>query len=231
MTTPNIKLMSNAWDKLSGKWGTAIAGFLVYFLTIIIISIIPKIGNFITLIVGGPFAFGVAAFFLRLARDQESDINLIFSGFRNKFSQSLSAYLMVLVYVFPWTLLCVLPGTISYVLHVEYWGYIAFAGIPFIIPAIIVSLNYSQVYYILSDNDTLPTMDLLRKSKAMMFGHRLKYIGIGLLFGLFIILSAATLFIGLIWLLPWMQLTLAFFYEDIREKEEGEIITATEEEI
>jgi len=87
-----------------------------------------------------------------------------------------------------------------------------------IIPGIIASLSYSQTYYILADDEKISAREAIKKSKKIMMGNKWKYFVLGLSFLGWFILSIFTLGIGLIWLLPYMNISMAKFYEDVKEQ-------------
>ena len=113
MKTENVNLMKMARESLSGKWGQAIGGYFVFMLITILVSIIPKIGSLASLIIVGPLFLGVVVFSLAISRNQESKIEQIFQGFNN-FGLSVAAYLLMLLYIFLWSLLLIIPGIIVF---------------------------------------------------------------------------------------------------------------------
>ena len=74
------------------------------------------------IVIGGALYLGWHMWSLDVTRNQNFDIQNIFNGF-NYFSNSLIAYLLMLVFIFLWTLLLIIPG-------------------------IIKALAYSQIFYI-----------------------------------------------------------------------------------
>jgi uncharacterized membrane protein len=85
-----------------------------------------------------------------------------------------------------------------------------------IIPGIIAALNYALVYFILLDEKEISASEAILKSKKMMYGHRkrlfyltLRFLGLG-------VLSIFTLFIGLLWLIPYSYVAYSLFYEDVK---------------
>jgi uncharacterized membrane protein len=77
-----------------------------------------------------------------------------------------------------------------------------------------------MVFYILADNPTLGAVEVLDRSKAMMDGHKAKLFRLYLRFFLLSLLCLLTLGIGYLWLIPYIHVTMAGFYEDIRPQEE-----------
>ena len=101
-------------------------------------------------------AVGICMFTLSLSRNENARLEQIFEGFKN-YGTVLGAYLLMVVFIFLWALLLIIPGIIA-----------AFA--------------YSQTFYILAEDDTIGSMDALRKSKEMMNGYKWKYFCLGLRF-------------------------------------------------
>ncbi len=221
MKTENVVLMQMARESLKGKWGLAIGTFVVYFLIIGMVQIIPIVGPVISLIISGPFALGLAIFSLSISRNQDAKLEQIFEGFNN-FGTALGAYLLMILFILLWSLLLIIPG-------------------------IIAAISYSMTFYILADDNSIGAMDALKKSKKMMDGYKWKYfclvlrfLGWALLFILtYFILALGigflwpeeekakawgnvicfilTLGIGFLWLIPYMQVSIAKFYDDIKD--------------
>lgn len=86
-----------------------------------------------------------------------------------------------------------------------------------IVPGIIKALSYSQYIYVLYDNPDMEAMDALKESEKMMKGHRTQmFLMVLHIFGL-IILSAFTMFIALIWIIPYINLIAGRFYDAVKE--------------
>ena len=190
MTTENLTLMRAARESLKDKWGLAIGTFLIYILLTSIPGSTRSFISIVSLIIGGPFALGAAMFSLSISRGKEARLEQIFQGF-NHFTTALAAYLLLLLYVVLWMLLLIVPG-------------------------IIAALGYSMTFYILADNESIKAEDALRKSKTMMEGYKLKLFYLCLRFALLALLSILTLGIGFLWLIPFINITMAKFYDDIK---------------
>ena len=76
---------------------------------------------------------------------------------------------------------------------------------------------FSQVFYILSENQDLGIKEIFKKSARIMKGNKLKLLGLFLRFFLFIILSVFTLFIWSLWLIPQLYVSYAKFYDLIKD--------------
>lgn len=82
-------------------------------------------------------------------------------------------------------------------------------------------LYYAAEYTIISDHDDIGVIDSMRLSRKLIKGRKWKLIGLQLSFIGWGILSIFTLGIGLLWLAPYMQVSLVNFYlELLNDKEE-----------
>jgi uncharacterized membrane protein len=193
MKTENLVLMQMARESLKEKWGLAIGTFVVYMLIIGPIQATTEffpLAGLLLLIISAPMTLGIAIFSINISRNQDARLEQIFQGFNN-FNTSLGAYLLMLLFTFLWTLLLIIPG-------------------------IIAVLSYSMTFYILADDNSIGAMEAIDKSKKMMDGYKWKYFCLGLRFIGWSLLCILTLGIGFLWLLPYMQVSMVKFYDDIK---------------
>lgn len=196
MNTENVVLMKMAREALKDKWGIAIGTFVVYTLIIIAVQVSTEFFPFaglIGLLISGPMALGLAIFSINISRNQDARLEQIFEGFNN-FGTSLGAYLLMALFILLWSLLLIIPG-------------------------IIAALSYSMTFYILADDNSIGAMDAINKSKKMMYGYKWKYFCLSLRFLAWAILCILTLGIGFLWLSPYVQVSVAKFYDDIKENQ------------
>ncbi|RLD68156.1 MAG: hypothetical protein DRI84_00445 [Bacteroidetes bacterium] len=189
-TTENHEIRDHALNVLSSQWGIAIGTFLVYTLILMVTQFIPIIGAVGSLIIGGPLLLGLSIFSLKLSRKQFVRIEQLFEGFQN-FATALGAYLLMVLFTLLWMLLLIIPG-------------------------IIASISYAQTFYIIAEDETIGPMDAIDKSKKMMYGYKWKYFLLNLSFIGWILLSIMTLGIGFLWLIPYMQVSRARFYDLVK---------------
>lgn len=192
--------MERARQALQGKWALAAGASFLFLLITVGVQQIPKVGIIISLLISGPLVIGFNTFCLAISRYQNAKIEQLFEGFQN-FVNALITYLLVSVFTILWTLLLIVPG-------------------------IIASLSYSMTYFILSDDPTIAPLDAIRKSKAMMQGHKWKLACLYFRFIGWILLCGLTLGIGLFWVLPYMYVSIAQFYDDIKDSAEIKTIEA-----
>ena len=86
----------------------------------------------------------------------------------------------------------------------------------FIIPGIIAALRYSQAFYVLAENPDMSIRDCVIESKLLMKGHLWEFIILGLSFILWILLALITFGIGYLYVVPYMQITMAGYYLSLK---------------
>ncbi len=182
--------MEQAREALAGNWGLAVGVFFVQLLIYMLVGMIPFFGGIAVLIIGGPLDLGLMMFTLSLARKERASINQLFEGFNN-FGTALLAYLLMSIFILLWTLLLIIPGIIA-----------AFA--------------YAMTFFIIADEPSIGPLAAITKSKEMMHGHKWKLFCLHWRFFGWLLLCILTLGIGFFWLYPYMEVSFAKFYEDIR---------------
>jgi uncharacterized membrane protein len=198
MATENGVLMRQAQEALSGKWALAIITCLVYNL-FIGISLPMKVIQYeyfkitvggIGLLLAGPFTLGISMFSLSLARKEDARFEQLFDGF-SRFGVALLTYILMGLRILLWLLLLIVPG-------------------------IIAAISYSQTFFILAEDSSIRPTEAIDKSKRMMDGHKMKYFFLCLRYLGLGLLCILTLGIGFLWLAPYIQVTNAKFYDDIK---------------
>ncbi|MFI5260458.1 MAG: DUF975 family protein [Candidatus Paceibacteria bacterium] len=200
--TENSVLRQRARASLAGKWGLAVGITALYMaISIIASSMRHPAGTLLSLLISGPLAVGMATFALSISRNKEANIEQLFTGFK-KYGRSLVAYLLIVIFVLLWALLLIVPG-------------------------IIAALSYVMTYFILVDDETISAHDAIKKSKKMMYGHKWKCFRLALIFICWGILSIFTLGIGFLWLIPYIQVTMAKFYDELKTSAEPALENAS----
>jgi len=188
------EIMRSGKEALQGKWGLAIGTFLVYEIIIGAFQRTTEDHSYTSLLllaIAGPLLLGVSGFSLNISRDKEARFEQIFEGFRN-YVTSLVAYLLMILFIFLWMLLLIIPG-------------------------IIAALSYSMTFFIIADDESIEPMEALKKSKKMMEGYKLKLFYLSIRFFGLALLCILTLGIGFLWLIPYTYVTMAKFYDDIKD--------------
>ena len=198
----NNQIMKEAQESLKGKWGISIAACLIAGVITIMITILGGYlinenwgGNLLSLFVTPPIGVGLALFFLNLHDGNKLEINTIFNPFKDVWLNSVLAYFMMIVIII-------------------------IGSILFIIPGIIASLMFSQVFYIIAEDNKIDPYNALVKSKKMMDGNKWKLFKIILRILLLAIVCILTLGIGFIWLAPYQNAVYAKFYNLLKESKD-----------
>lgn len=199
-----------AWESLKGKWGIMILIFVIYEAIVLAASLISSLipfGFVVNLLIGGALVIGAAVASLKPIREETPVIEDLFFGFKNCFMQSLLLYVLNSVFIFLWSLLLFVPG-------------------------IMKSYSYSMSYYILADNPEMDQADARKASIEMMKGNRWRLFCLHISFIGWILLSMLTMGILLFWVMPYMQVAQAAFYEDLKSKNAvvADVETVTEAE-
>jgi uncharacterized membrane protein len=159
------------------------------------VTMILYLGIFI---VNGAFMLGLAGYFLKRIRGEEIALKNIFDGFKRFWTAFLLSFFTFL-FVMLWSLLLLIPG-------------------------IIKAFSYSMAVYILHDNPGMSSLEAIKKSKIMMKGYKGKLFLLELSFIGWIMLGALSFGIGLLWVYPYMYLSIANFYENLKRTQEKALL-------
>lgn len=200
----NSELRASARASLEGHWGTYI---LLALLTGIIVGLpqpfsfyfsIVEPGNmkgdllnFVWALIVLPVSWGYNVCFLHRDRNKPAPkIGELFAGFSN-YLRIVGTMLLMGLYVLLWSLLLVVPG-------------------------IIKSFSYALTPFILKDEPGLSYNAAIERSMALMSGNKCRLFLLYLSFIGWGILCLLTLGIGFLLLVPYMDMSFAKFYEDVK---------------
>lgn len=147
--------------------------------------------NTVVSIVVGIITAGYVNYVLTFVRNGSASIDDIMDTIKKKWLQILLANILVGIIVFAFSLLLVIPG-------------------------IVRAIAYAMVTYIIVDSD-LEAKDALKKSREMMNGYKWDYFVFNLSFIGWFLLVPFTFGIILIWLIPYMNVAEALYYEKLKE--------------
>ena len=199
-------LKENAKKSLKGKYKNAIIVLLIAGVITFLVSFVSGIiggaldfnenntktlNSIISFFVIGLFYFGYLSFFLKISRNKEVEVNELWSK-TNMYLSYLGVSILVGIIV-----------SIGFVL--------------FIIPGIILALMYSQVLFIMLDDEKIGITDAMKKSREMMNGHKWEYFVLILSFFGWMFLGILTFGILLFWVVPYMNVTTCNFYNKLKE--------------
>ena len=240
--TPNARLMRQALASLRGRWATAVGAALLYGVITNGLSVASEFGSeswkavgtlldlIVVFFISGPMALGWARFFLLTSRRENPDLKHLFDGF-NLYWKTIGATLLMILFIglalIPAFLagvaggigLAMLDNTGLFPLGIFLFIMLMLASFA---PAVVVGLNYSQVFFVLSDQPRLGPATALSRSRSLMFGFRWKYFCLSWRFFGWVLLGILTCGIGMLWVSPYIMTTHGRFYDDIRMPEEDE---------
>ena len=181
-----IELKNRAKQSLTGNWGAAILGLVIYGAIVSLLST-TGVGSFVT----GLVSLGYISLYLSILRGKtptfEGSISAVTENIGTKFVSTL----LVMLYTFLWSLL-------------------------FIIPGIIKSYSYAMTPYILLDRPELSATDAIKESEKMMDGHKMDLFILDLSFIGWVLLSMLTCGILVLYVEPYMMATKAAFYLELK---------------
>lgn len=237
-------IRKSAREALTGKWGKGALITLIYFAFVFVlgfisglvedIAILSFIVEVATIVITIPISFGLIASFMKLKRGEEVKCYEFFNfGFAN-FARSwkiagnilLKMWLPILLYVLA-TIALVFATTFglaaSAIAHSGAFVVIAsIIGIALFIAAFVYlfirALSYTLSYMVAYDNESMEAKDAVEESEKLMAGNRGKFVLLQLSFIGWAILTVFTLYIGMFWLVPYMQVAMVCFYEALKDK-------------
>ncbi len=173
---------------------------MVFITTLIVYALYSTSIALIGLIISGPVAVGYSMYLMLTIQDDKNadKLEILFHGFKNSLNTAIIANILRLVFIFLWSLLLFIPG-------------------------IIKALSFSMTAYIIADNPDLTATEALDKSQEFMRGHKWRLFCLLFSFIGWFILSGFTFGLGLIFLLPYVNLSIANFYLDIKGQKKATI--------
>jgi uncharacterized membrane protein len=213
----NKDLMAEARLALSGNWGMAVLGYVLYTVLICCFSgfvfastffvgavvglnggdaevaggAMSVFAQLVEFIISGALMVGFCSYFLGIAQEGEARLELLFTGFRH-FWKSFALYFFYILFVCLWMLLLIIPG-------------------------IIAIFRYAMAFFILADDEECGPLEAITRSKEMMKGNKWKFFCLHWrFFGWSLLAVFFTFGIGFLWIVPYMQTSFAKFYEDVK---------------
>jgi len=192
---------NRALASLEGRWGTAAIATLIFLILSMGISwtVTTPMGDNLVMsystqgiwaLLCMPLGWGFVVYFLNLIRNDNTDYERLFDGYKDFIRIFLAEFLTNLAMGIGMMLL--------------------------IIPGIIIGSGLVMTGFILKDDKEISAFDAMKKSWEITNGHKGALIGLFLSFLGWIFLSIFTLGIGMLFLYPYMQTALAHCYEDLK---------------
>lgn len=224
-------LKADAREILLGKYKTAI---YAYVLTELIITSIPTLlklqvntqtptglllyylAYFIVSLLASVIITGHDYMYLNMCRGREFGLNNLWVAFRSCADKAILSSLIIYVKSLLYAVPCAIAFLIMLATANYYFALLVGAGAVFMIVGITcVRIDYSQVFYLLTDRPELSARELLSESKSMMHGHRGSYFYLMVSFIGIYLLSVLTLGIGMLWIYPYITATKTGYYLEL----------------
>lgn len=183
-------LKSAAKRQIKGNIGILFAISLLSGLITGALSAIPLVGSIAGMLLSAAFSLALIDIYMGVSDGRKPEVGDLFSQIRNVLPAFCTTFLVGL-FTFLWSLLLIVPG-------------------------IIKGCSYSQAMYILAEDPSMGATEAINRSKSMMDGHKMEYFLLSLSFIGWSILGIFTLGILYIWLIPYMQTTLANYYKSLK---------------
>ena len=227
----SAELKALAKESLMGKYKTAILISLFYTIITYIITeissvflLIPGIPGtllyyifiFIFTVFTGIFAYGFQYSFLKLSCNVPVNKNDIFYGFTKNTKEILKAQLWRTVISYVTFIPCYVFNEI--IDPEQLPNYIGVYALLFglgLLGRFVVMLLYNQTFFAMLDFPDYNAKKALAFSRELMKGNKGRFIYLIVSFIPLFLLGMLTCCIGFLWIIPYMQTTLAHFYLDL----------------
>jgi uncharacterized membrane protein len=194
-----------ARESLSGNWKTSVIVMLmIWGITILLSTVIGLLsldsewlGNTVNIIVSVllilPLQWAFANALLQLVRGDNNITENTKQSFKTNYRTFVLTYLLMIIIL------------------------LGIGVVTLLIGIFILNYAYRMVPYIIQEYPELTPREALKLSREMMRGHKWNLFVLDLTFIGWILLTVLTLGIGGLWLTPYMQTTVAHYYEDLKQ--------------
>ena len=205
----NQDYKNEALAALKGNWASAVVATLVYVLVALVCTGGGELGGFfhfspgtivsvagasvlLAFFIIGPVEVGYVNSMRRLYEEGNGDLTsgMFEAAFRN-YLHIVWVYFVMVVKVFLWSLLLIVPG-------------------------IIKSFSYAMTPYIMVEHPEYSASEAINASREMMRGHKWELFCLYVSFIGWAFLSVITCCIGFFWLEPYISVSQAAFYKELK---------------
>lgn len=225
------ELKSMAKGALAGRYGTAVGAVLllmvINFGVNMIMRMFVMMGNPLEILIYFAVSFvvtlllaviqaGLDKLFLNMAREEVYGIGDLFQCFANQPDRVIVISLLISLIGFA----CMLPGLVVLIPAIfAESNALTLVGVILLLVGIVVymvlTLGYSMATYIYLDAPEKSAITCLRESSRMMKGNKGRLFYIQLSFIGVMLLGILACYIGILWVLPYMRMTIAELYREL----------------
>ena len=235
MKTKIRVIKSNAKRALQGRYGVMILGMLAVFgldmlggnmasslfrgtstMSIVLGEVFALIVSLIT----GIFSAGYCYMQLNIARGKEYSLGDLIYFFKNQPDRVIIAgFILAIIQV-------VAQIPYSYFVYTMDRGttledqmtWMSTASLLMLLSMVLnmlISLPFAMTFYLMADDVNLGGIEALKASARLMRGNMGRYLLLQLSFLPLMFLSMFTLYLALLWIIPYMEMSFAVFYQDL----------------
>ncbi len=234
---PNYKpfreLKRLAKVQLQGKYGTLIGAlilqeFLVLFATGILSMLLPGtdtlsnvlyyILTFIIQLIAGILQAGVSFLYLKAACGMQCSVGDIFYCFKHSPDKAIKIEFVLAII----NAVCMLPSDIltwkypiTSLTDYDELAMMYSVTLLCMMVYVVITLAFTPVFYMMPDFPHYTVKDIFKKSIEVMKGNKMRYFLLDLSFVPWMFVGILTCGIGLLWILPYMNMTSTNFYLDL----------------
>lgn len=173
--------------------------YVIMFLSMLLIdklldskTLIYDVASLVRVFVFMPLSVGLINYILKIVRDEEVKFDDIFQFYDKRIFLVFGVGFLVSLISLLWAFLLIVPG-------------------------IIVYLSYSLCNYVLVDNDNMSVTEILSESKRLTDGYKGDIFLFAISFAGWYLLSMLTLGIALIYVIPYVSVSFAIYYEELKK--------------
>jgi len=212
--------------------GAAISVFVIQLGATLITSVLFPVNTVMSIVLGEIFSLaltvltclfeaGMYYMFLCLSRGEESWYGQLLWFFQHDPDRIILASTVMAVI----TWITTLPFSIyNYTAPIattqeQMMQYLTTSGALYLVSIVLgtlIMIPLRLTYYILADEPEIGSMEALKKSRELMKGNFVRFVLLQLSFLPWMLLSAVAMYIPMIFVLPYIELTNVAFYRDIR---------------
>jgi len=212
-------LKETAKSKLNGKWGIMVGIYLIFILLIMAESFLSDVNNYIYVIglfIISPIYLSISKIALNISTLEKSPkISNVLYGFKY-ILKATGIYIIINIFA-------VIERIFNTKIIINNIFNIIILLLLIIITTMI-TIVFGQAIYVLADNNEVGIIDALKESYNLTYGYKWNIFVLKLSFIGLMILSILTLGIGLLWLLPYMEVTNSELYIYLKNEKMKSII-------
>lgn len=180
----------------------SVTGNLIYILVYLIVSLFLAV-----------FAVGQNYMYVKLSKKEAIATRDIWYAFKTLADKCMVLQIIIFAKIFVWMIPLLIASTALVVTKNYFLSLaVAFTLILFLIMAVLILIQYSQVFFFILDYPQASVKNLLEMSKSSMNGHKVRFFYLMASFTGIYLIILITFGIASLWAYPYINATKAVFY-------------------